>query len=243
MPRPASSSAARWPGVWRGRSLRRKLAALPTGHTALDRHLPGHGWPLGALSELLTDSPGSGEFSLLLPLLARLSTQGQWIVLVDPPWTPYPPALHGHGVALERLMLIRTATAGDSLWACEQVLRELRGGAVLAWHDDPGFARLRRLQLAARTGLKAGFLFRPCARGGQPSPAALRLQLEPDPLGTRVTVLKCQGRRPPSPILVQRSPHLPGMALPGGPASSEHELPTVPPPAASIRQLAEAQLH
>ena len=71
-------------------------------------------------------------------------------------------------------MLIRTRTAEESLWACEQALRGVRGGAVLAWQEDPGFARLRRLQLAARAGHKAAFLFRPMLAARQASPAALR---------------------------------------------------------------------
>jgi cell division inhibitor SulA len=158
---------------------------------------------------LLTGAPGNGEVSLLLPTLAQLSNQGQWIVLLDPPWVPYPATLYGHGVALERIMLIRTSSARESLWACEQVLRDIRGGAVLAWHDAPGFAQLRRLQVAARNGLKTAFLFRSIASARQASPAPLRLQLEPDTRGTRITVLKCQGRPLPEPILVPRAPELP----------------------------------
>jgi hypothetical protein len=210
MPSSTARIVQKHPGLWLGRSLRRDIAALPTGHSALDRRLPGGGWPLGALTELLTAAPGNGELSLLLPTLARLSSQGQWIIMLDPPWVPYPPTLHGHGVALERIMLIRTDSAHESLWACEQVLRDIRGGAVLAWHDAPGFAQLRRLQLAARNGLKIAFLFRSSTSARQASPSPLRLQLEPDTRGTRITVLKCQGRPLPEPIFVQRAPELPG---------------------------------
>jgi cell division inhibitor SulA/protein ImuA len=178
----------------------------------LDRHLPGGGWPLGALSELLTQTSGGGEFSVLLPALASLTGRGQWVALVDPPWIPYPPAMQGHGVRLDHLMLIRTHNPQESLWACEQVLRGMGGGAVLAWQENPGFARLRRLQLAARSGHKAAFLFRPLQAGRQPSPAALRLELEVDTHGTRITVLKCQGHRPTGTLLVRRPACLPGAA-------------------------------
>jgi hypothetical protein len=226
MPQPLSRQ--RWPGVWRGHSLRRSIPALPSGHAALDHHLPGHGWPLGALSELLTETPGSGEFSLLLPALADLSTRGQWVVLLDPPWIPYPPAMLGHGIALERIMLIRTSNRKESLWACEQVLRDGRGGAVLAWHADLDFARLRRLQLAAKDGYKAAFLFRPPQAGHQASPATLRLGLQADPHGTRITVLKCQGRRPDESFLIRRSQYLPGLPNQAS-APDSRPLPALPP--------------
>ena len=206
------ASLAHISGLWRGRPASRDIPAISTGHAKLDHQLPGRGWPLGALTELLTETPGSGEFSLLLPSLSGISSKGQWVVLVDPPWVPYPPAMHGHGVALERLMLIRTNTVRESLWACEQALRGVRGGAVLAWQENPGFARLRRLQLAARAGHKASFIFRPMAAAGQSSPAALRLKLDADAAGTRITVLKCRGRRPPESLLVRRSQYLPGFA-------------------------------
>ena len=137
------------PDIWRGRQLRRNIPALSSGHAKLDRHLPGHGWPLGALTELLLETPGAGELSLLLPCLAAITAKRRWVMLLDPPWVPYPPAMHGHGVALDRVMLIRTRTAGESLWACEQALRGVRGGAVLAWQEDPGFARLADGKFAA----------------------------------------------------------------------------------------------
>ena len=218
------ASLADIPDVWRGRRARRGIPTLPTGHALLDRRLPGRGWPLGALTELLAQTPGTGEFSLLLPSLADVTARGQWVALIDPPWIPYPPAMRGHGIALERVMLIRTRSQAESLWACEQALRGVRGGAVLVWQEDPGFTRLRRLQLAAKAGHKAAFMFRPLTAAGQSSPAALRLQLDADAEGTRVTVLKCRGRRPAGPLLVRRSRHLPGMAArPAGGGSDRPE--------------------
>lgn len=198
--------------VWRGRRHRADVAAISTGHARLDRQLPGNGWPLGAITELLTDTPGSGELSLLFPLLANVTARGQWAVLVDPPWVPYPPAMHGHGIALERVLLIRTRTPQESLWASEQALRGVRGGAVLAWQDNPGFTRLRRLQLAAKAGHKAAFLFRPASAAPHSTPAAVRLQLDAEASGTRITLLKGRGIQPGSSVLIPRDPHVPGSA-------------------------------
>jgi hypothetical protein len=47
-------------------------AGLPTGYAALDRCLPGGGWPRQGLIEILSDQRGIGELRLLLPALAAL---------------------------------------------------------------------------------------------------------------------------------------------------------------------------
>lgn len=185
------------PQLWRGRQASRGQRALPTGHAKLDARLPGKGWPLGAMTELISRKPGLGELRLLFPALTDTGEQGQWVILVDPPWIPYPASLQGHGLLLERLLLVRTRGGKESLWACEQALRSGRGGAVLAWPEQIGFARLRRLQIAAENNAKLAFLFRPGSALRESSPAALRLQLEPgDHHGTRISILKCRGSQP-----------------------------------------------
>ena len=193
------------PRLWKGRQASRGQRSLPSGHARLDARLPGGGWPLGAVSELISGKPGLGELSLLFPALAEIGRQGQWIVLVSPPWIPYPPSLRGHELPLERLLLVRGRDDREALWACEQALRNGRGGAVLAWPGDVGFARLRRLQLAAEANAKLVFLFRPENALQAASPAALRLQLEPaEPHGTRLRVIKCRGNRPPGTVWIPR---------------------------------------
>lgn len=191
------------PQLWQGRQCSRGQPTLPTGHARLDARLPGKGWPLGAVTELICGKHGLGEFGLLFPALAGLGEQGQWVVLVDPPWIPYPAALQAHHLRLGRLLLVRTQNAKESLWACEQALCGSRGGAVLAWPERIDFARLRRLQLAAEANAKLAFLFRPEQALREPSPAALRLHLEPgDHRGTRVNVIKCRGSRPLEPAWI-----------------------------------------
>jgi cell division inhibitor SulA/protein ImuA len=191
------------PQLWKGRRANHSQRSLPTGHARLDARLPGQGWPLGAVTELISARPGLGEFSLLFPTLADIGKQGQWLVLVDPPWIPYPAALHGHGLRLERLLLVRTQSEKESLWACEQALRGSRGGAVLGWPERISFTCLRRLQLAASENGKLLFLFRPEQAADTASPAALRLKLEADrQRGTCINVLKCRGNRPLEPAWI-----------------------------------------
>ncbi len=206
------------PDVWRGWQGRRDAPAVSTGHPGLDQVLPGGGWPVGALTELLASRPGLGELSLLLPMLAATTASGHSVLLVDPPWAPYPPAMCGHGVDLRHVMLVRTGSAGDSLWACEQALRGTHGGTVLAWPQEGtpggGFAQLRRLQLAAHANCQAAFLFRPASVAGSASPATLRIHLEADDRQLNLTLIKGSGIRPGTTVRLHRQ-H--GPVPPAGP--------------------------
>ena len=178
--------------LWRGQSSPPPVAREPTGHAALDAVLPGGGWPEAALTELLLAADGIGELALLLPTLARLTQAGRPVVFVDPPYRPYVPALARAGVDLAQLHVVDT-DGRESAWALEQCLRSQACAAVLGWPHRADDRTLRRLQVAAETGHALGFVFRPLAAARNPSPAALRLQLEPG----RLQVLKCRGGVPP----------------------------------------------
>ena len=70
--RPASAAPEALGGgaVWRADELARNVGATrPTGHAALDAVLPGGGWPVGALVEVLQPQAGQGEWRLLAPAL------------------------------------------------------------------------------------------------------------------------------------------------------------------------------
>ena len=179
--------------LWRGRAAPSSLpTGVPTGFAELDVLLPWGGWPPGALSEVLVGQPGRG-FALVGPALARLSQEPRWLLLVDPPFVPYAPALVAAGLNLSRLTVV---TAGrESAWAAEQGLRSGACSAVLAWGERWETAVLRRLQLAAETGGALALLFRGREAARRHSPAALRLQVQPVALGLEVTVLKQRGGR------------------------------------------------
>jgi len=183
------------PSVWRGRS-RAVVETISTGFTALDAGLPGGGWPRHGLVEILTPQPGIGELYLLLPVLARLScaAPGRWCTWVSPPHEPYAPALESHGVALDRMLVVRT---GLPLWALEQALRSGACGMALAWLPRVSPRAIRRLQLAAEQGRALGVLFRSQQFAHLASPAMLRMALdpvkEPGRHGARVTLIKSRG--------------------------------------------------
>jgi hypothetical protein len=169
---------AQLPGVWRGGELEHVVhPVIATGHAALDRELPGGGWPTGTLSEVLHDASGIGEVSFLAGALAAASGEDRMIAWIDPPYIPYAPALAATGIPLRRCLVVRPAHRDDSLWAAEQALRSGACGAVLFWLAKDDYAWLRRLQMAAEAGRAMAILFRSTAAERLSTPAHLRVAL------------------------------------------------------------------
>jgi hypothetical protein len=197
-------------------------AGLPTGYAALDRCLPGGGWPSQGLIEILSDQRGIGELRLLLPALAALchdvdATEyprprdagchagsamlphgrgsGGWIAWVSPPHRPYAPALAAWGIDVARMLVVQAAAA--TAWAMDQALRAEACSAVLGWADPRDPQALRRLQLAAEASCSLAVLYRPLQAGLTPSPAVLRLALlGSSGAGLEVRIVKSRGGRP-----------------------------------------------
>lgn len=189
------------------------MPSIPTGFAELDAVLPGGGWPAGALTEIHCERPGVGELQLVMPAAARLTQSGRWLALIAPPYLPYAPALVSHGVRLSRVMLVRTAGAEESLWACAQALRSGACGAVLAWLQFAPERSFRRLQLAAEGSDALALLFRP-GRTLSASPAALRLHVGQCQSRVLVRVLKRRGSDVPAPIALDLHGRLAGRAVP-----------------------------
>lgn len=193
------------PRVWRGAAHAVPgVSGLSSGYEKLDRHLPGGGWPLQALTEILTEEYGVGELQLLMPALARLSAEDPltdlgepgWIAWIAPPFQPYPPALKEWGINLSRLLIVRPKSDGDILWSAEQALSSGTCAAVLLWPPLLSDQDSRRLQLAAEKGESWAVAFRPRAARRQPSAAALRIEMHADEAGTHLEIFKSRGSRP-----------------------------------------------
>ena len=99
----------------------------------------------------------------------------------------------------------------DVLWALEQALKSGQVGAVLAWLPVNLRAdALRRLQLAAQAQAGPVFLFRDALARGRPSPAPLRLLLQPAGVdGLAVRILKRRGPQLAQPLRLPLPPVLP----------------------------------
>lgn len=182
------------PGIWRGHRPQALAPTETTGSKLLDEALAG-GWPQGALSQVVSKYRGFG-FSLVLPMLARLTKAGQHVALVNTPYQPYAPALDSRGVELARLLWIQPDSEERSLWAVEQLLHSGMMSAVVFWsrHDLDGNTE-RRLQLAAEASRCVALAFRSGEAEGQ-SYAAAKLAAAPARDGQiAIDVIKCRGSR------------------------------------------------
>lgn len=242
--------------VWRAHALAlAPLRTVATGEALLDLHLPGGGWPVGALTELLQAPGVHNEWRLLAPALARCGTGP--VVLVAPPHLPFVPALAAQGLAARRLLWFKLppgpAPAGKGrgnpsasatpLWATEQALRCAPVDAVLAWLPQARTEQLRRLHLAAAEHHKLLFVMRSDQARQDASPAVLRLQLSSDADGGLcLELLKRRG--PPlehSLHLAARTPALRQLLAVAGMAQAAAAAQTAPQAIARVRALVPTQ--
>ena len=203
------------PGLWRASQIGSAPGRVTaSGFDALDAQLPGGGWPHGVLTELLLPQPGVGELRLLAPALAA---EGRCVMLFDPPALLSAWALLQCGIDSRHWLVVqartghgRVAAAGvprsanrlapllpsaDLLWALEQALKSGHVSAILAWLPTHlGADTLRRLQIAAQAHDGPVFIFRDALARNKPSPAPLRLLLQPAGVdGLSLRLLKRRG--------------------------------------------------
>lgn len=195
------------PQVWRGRELAQaQERTVSTGHEALDAQLPGKGWPLGQLIEVLQAESQRHVWQLVGKGLATLmAAQAEPAVLVDAPYQPFGPALRAQGITPEQLLCVWAGKPSARLWAAEQALRCGDVCAVLAWLPQARQEELRRLQLLAQSSEKLLVVFRSVAARSLSSPARVRLLVQ----GTdRMEVLILKRRGPPlqQPLLLPSQP-------------------------------------
>ena len=188
--------------TWRGRNRSLRKHVITTGNEKLNRLLLG-GWPVSALTELVTQQDGIGELSLLLPTIKHYTSEGKLCVWLDPPYQPYAPSLVNAGIPLEKLLIVRSKNSKEWLWAAEQ---SIRGKVLLfAWSNkaQPRYSALRKLQLAATESLAPAFLFSPHPALKAHSPALLRIELESlEPNVLSITLHKLRGKMPGAKIQI-----------------------------------------
>ena len=193
------------PGVWRGGELEHVVhPTVPTGHSALDRELPGGGWPMGTLSEVLHEGMGIGEVGFLAGALARATEGDRLIAWINAPHVPYAPALSRAGVPVDRCLVVRPANREDAMWAAEQALKSGACGAVLFWQGEriTDYAWLRRLQMAAQAGRSMAIFFRSTAAECLSTPAHLRVVVARSNAILRIRIPKRRGPPLVAPICI-----------------------------------------
>lgn len=203
--------------IWRARDLPagpRTRTGLSTGFPVLDRLLYHGGWPRVALTEILCDSHGIGEMRLLTPALSRLcEEETRWLAWINPPFTPYAPALVSWGIAIERLLVVCPNSDREALWSLEQTLQSGACSAVLAWIDERHLktTQMRRILARTKQGNTWTILFRPLCASQNPSPAELRMAIEPLSSTTRgevkLSILKRRAGWACESLLIQPEGH------------------------------------
>lgn len=225
------------PQVWRGRELAQaQERTLSTGHPVLDAQLPGGGWPLGSLVEVLQREAQRHVWQLAGPALAQAMRAGDPAVLVQPPYQPFGPGLREQGIVPEQLLCVQAQAMSARLWATEQALACADVCAVFAWLPQARSEDLRRLHLAAQSGDKLLLAFRGVHAREHSSPARLRLLVQE---GEQLEVLILKRRGPPllQPLALASQPDRLAALL-----AARKSRRTVPVPSSSSSSLAASHV-
>lgn len=179
-----------------------------TGYALLDAQLPGGGWPVGALIEVLCLAEHASEWQLVVPALAKqLVEDSRSVLIVEPPYEPCGRFLQHRGVPAQRLCKVVVDDVLARLWVCEQALQCREVSVVLAWLPGIAYPALRRLHVAAAKQKMLFWAFRPKSDLALASPAALRVLVEQKCIGglhsIELSILKRRG--PPSDKALQLS--------------------------------------
>lgn len=196
--------------LWRGSQLARSSSpGLASGFAALDAALPGGGWPVHGLTELLQAQAGVCEWRLLGPALRGLlaAAAQRPLLLIAPPQTPHLPGLADWGVTPRQLVWLDPATPQQALWAAEQAIKANAAAALMAWLPQARPEQIRRLQACALGSEAPVFLFRPASAARQSSAAPLRILLSPGAdWELQLDILKRRGPALDAPLLLNAIP-------------------------------------
>ena len=178
------------PGVWSvdvrgGAATDAAVPVWSSGLPALDAELPGGGWPRAGMIEWLARELGAVVPRLLASALRASAAPADWVCVLPPNapagalGLPCPQGWAAAGLCLARTLFIHPLTEADGAWAAEQALRSRAAQGVLWFSREASTVTLRRLHWAATEAGVPLVAARPWARQADPSPALLRLSLEP----------------------------------------------------------------
>jgi protein ImuA len=161
---------------------------LSTGLSALDRCLPGGGWPLGEISELVGQD--EAPLQLLLPALAALSWEDRWITLITPPATVRPRLGQQCGLDLSRFRHAHAHPRVSPMENARRAVAARQSAAVVVWVDRVSPSALVRLRAALANTDTGVFLIRPETALSQAPISTLRLHVAREPTeGLRIRLL------------------------------------------------------
>jgi protein ImuA len=176
--------------VWRAHELAApSTAVVATGFTDLDRELPGGGWPVGCVTELLQPQYSLAEVQLLLPAVGTQAGPQRQIIVIGAPHQPFLAGWRAWGLSEAHVLVVQPHTPAEALWATEQAVRADGIGAVMAWLPHARPEQVRRLQACTGGSSFPTFLMRPQDASLQSSAAPLRVQARlagPGQIGVRI---------------------------------------------------------
>jgi protein ImuA len=192
-----------------GRRFVNRDPVVATGVEQLDSALPNGGLPNGAVTEILSGTPGIGAMSFALRIAGRAAPDQRPIVLIDGADDFYPPAARRLGLHVDQLVVVRPRHGKDAVWAADQCLRCPAVAAVVARLDRLETGPSRRLQLAAESTGSLGLILRPQSDSSR-SFAAVRIEMKAmaiDRASTgggpvQVTLVKVREGTPAGPFVV-----------------------------------------
>ena len=208
--KPSLSTLLQRRDIWQASSHVRSSATISTGFNELDNALHEGGWPQANITELLSNQDGIGEWQLLLPAIKNLCGNYGQCMLIAPPHHPNAVALAAAGLSGKQLLILNTRDLAQTLWAVEQTLRSNACCAVVCWLGKQSLqqGQLRKLQLAAKTGNTAAFLYRDSKFSQQSSPATTRLTLSRQRNKLAINILKQAGGWGGQHLLLDRDSNL-----------------------------------
>ncbi|QCP48288.1 translesion DNA synthesis-associated protein ImuA [Trinickia violacea] len=193
------------PSLWRASQLARGRGRIvETGYPALSAELPGGGWPVGALVDLLVQQAGVGELRLLRPALSAVGNRP--VAFVQPPHKPDGLGLSYIGLPIEQVLRVKAHKTADALWSAEHILRAGSCSALIFWTQYAQASSLRRLHLAAQSSETLFVMVRPLSAAQDSSPALLRLALRPSADGLTVDIVKRRGPSRAEPLSIPLQP-------------------------------------
>jgi protein ImuA len=216
------------PALWRASQLARAHSrTVDTGYAALSAEMPGGGWPLGTLVELLVQQPGIGEVRLLRPALTAVSKRP--IALLQSSCVPNAVGFAYLGIPPGKLLRLQAPKTADALWSAEQILKTGSCGALIFWQQHIRTECLRRLLLAAQSSETLFVVVRPLATAADASPASLRLSVRPAEGGVLIEFIKRKGPVRGDPLVVDVTPSSILLSPHGRPRRQQSPNPTVVP--------------
>ncbi|WP_408179957.1 recombinase RecA [Paraburkholderia dipogonis] len=135
MPSALATAEEIHPSLWRASQLARgRGRVIETGYPALSAELPGGGWPLGALVDLMVQQAGVGELRLLRPALSAAGNRP--VAFVQPPHTPDGLGLSYIGLSIEQVLRVKAQKTADALWSAQKELGDIRRSICQQLHNE-----------------------------------------------------------------------------------------------------------